>query len=236
MEKKKLKLNENYFSVCANALIKANQRMTLREMQLIQIAIAQICKEDTELFTYTTTASELSKFLGVSIQNVYRDYSKITSNLLKNVITINYDNTVEQFQWLSYAKYDKSNNTLTIKLHDMLKPFLIGLNKLYTQIDLNTILKFKSYYSLRLYQLLLSEYGQSKRTEFTMSIDEIREFFGIEKGKYSRAIDVVKRTIKPSIDELNGTELCYINGYELLHSSAKGCPLKAVRFNVKWTY
>lgn len=234
MQTKKLELNENYFSVCANALIKASQRMNLREMQLIQIAIAQICKEDKELFTYTTTAVELARFLNIPRQNVYKDYEKIVNNLLKNVISIKYNNVIEQFQWLSYAKYDRNNHTITIKLHDKLKPFLIGLNKLYTQIDLNTLLQFKSYYALRLFQLLVSEYGATKKTRFKMSVDEIREFFGVENGKYTRVYDLLKKTINTAVTEINGTDLCQIKDYELIHSVGKGNPLTAVSFNVKW--
>lgn len=234
METKQMTLDDSYYSVCANALIKAQQKMTLREMQLIQIAIAQIVRSDTDLFSYTTTASELSKFLGVTRQSIYKDYAEITKRLLQNVITIDYNNTVKQFQWLSYAEFNKDTYSLTIRLHDDLKPFLIGLNKLYTQIDLNTILQFKSYYALRLYQLLLMEYGQSNKTKFEMSIDEMRNFFGIAEGTYSRPINLVNRTIKKSIDELNATDLCTIKNYELVHSASKGCPLVAVRFNVKW--
>lgn len=234
MENKKLKLDENYFSVCANALIKANQKMTLREMQLIQIAISQICKEDTELFTYTTTAVELARFLGVSRQSIYKDYAEITRKLLKNIITIDYEDTVKSFQWLSYAEYNRKNHTITIKLHDELKPFLLGLNKLYTQIDLNTIIKFKSYYALRLYQLLLSEYGQSKKTTFKMSIDEIRNFYGVEENKYTRPFDLLRYTMNAAVSELNGTDLCTIKDYQLIHSLGKGNPLTAVSFSVKW--
>lgn len=234
MENKKLKLDENYFSVCANALIKANQRMTLREMQLIQIAIAQICKEDTELFTYTTTAVELARFLGVSRQSIYKDYSEITRNLLKNVITIETDDYVKSFQWLSYAEYNKKNHIITIRLHDELKPFLIGLSKLYTQIDLNTIIKFKTYYALRLYQLLLSEYGQSKKTKFELTVEEIRNFYGIKDGMYTRPYDLIKKTVNSAVTELNGTDLCTIKDYKIIHSIGKGNPLTAVSFSVKW--
>lgn len=228
---KKLQLNDSYYTVCANALIKATQRMTLREMQLLQIAISQICKSDTEFYTYTTTAVELAKFLGVSRQSIYKDYADITTRLLKNIITIDYEDKIKQFQWLSYADYDKANHTITIQLHERLKPFLLGLNKLYTQIDLNTILKFKSYYSLRLYQLIVSEYGATKKTTFKMTVKEVREFFGVDKDKYDRTFNLLKKTLSVAIDEINSLDLCTIKNYEMIKESRA---VGAVSFNVKW--
>ena len=63
-EIKSLQLSKDYYSVVANEIIKGKQRMTLREMQLLQIVISQIVKSDIELCTYTTTATELAHFLG----------------------------------------------------------------------------------------------------------------------------------------------------------------------------
>lgn len=230
---KEMKLDKDYYSVCANALIRANQKMTLREMQLVQLAIAQIVKEDKQLFTYTTTASELANFLGVDIRSIYQHYETIARNLLRNVITIDINGERKSFQWVSLCIYNRNNNTITIRLHDELKPFLIGLNKLYTQIDLATLLKLKSYYSLRLYQLLVCEHGQSKKKDYNMSLDELRDFFGVSKDKYSRGVDLIKKTIKVAIDELNTEELCTITDFSEIRSVKKGKPITAVTFKVK---
>lgn len=229
-----MQLDENYFAVCANALIRANQKMTLREMQLIQIAIAQIVREDKELYAYTTTATELAKFLNVDIRSIYQNYESIANNLLRNIVTIEINNRNIKFQWVTCCVYDKNDNTITIKLNDELKPFLLGLNKLYTQTDLSTLLKMKSYYTLRLYQLLLCDYGQIKKTQYRMSLDDIRSFFGVDENKYSRGVDLIKRTLKVAIDELNATDLCEISDIQEIRSVKKGKPIEAISFSVKW--
>ena len=228
---KLLQYNENYFSVCANALIKANQKMTLREMQLIQIAISQIVRDDEELFTYRTTASELAKFLNVDIRSIYMHYNKMMANLLKNVAAINNDGITKKFQWVSCCEYNKNTQEIKIKLNDELKPFLIGLKKLYTQIELSTLIKFKSYYTLRLYQLLICNWGERKQTSYELSVEELRCFFGVDNNKYKQTPDFVKKTIRTAVDELNSTDLCVISEFKEIHDSyKKGKPIIAISF------
>ena len=150
-----LSLNNDYFVVCANELIKASQKMTLQEMKLIQIAIAQIKKDDEQLNTYVTIASDLAKFLNTDVRNIYRDYDNITDKLMGNIIKIQDEDRIKKFQWVSYCEYNRDTQEIKIRLHDELKPYLMGLNQLYTQITLEEIVSFNSYYALRLYQLLV---------------------------------------------------------------------------------
>lgn len=224
-------LNKDYFSVCANDLIKAQQKLNLREMQLLQIAISQIKKDDSELLEYTTTASELAKFLNTDIHNIYKDYKKITDNLMKSIVYVMIDGKERKFQWVSNCDYDTKTKEIVIQLHDKLKPFLIGLNKLYTQIELSTLIKFKSYYSIRLYQLIVCEYGARKKTDFELTIDEIRKFFGIDEEQYKLTADLLRYTLKMAINEINTLDEVSIKQYEEIKSGRK---IKLVKFKAVW--
>ncbi len=236
MEKKEfeLSLRNDYYAVCANSLIKASQRMTLREMQLIQLAISQIKRDDTKLNTYTTTASELARFLNVDITNIYKHYDHITDSLMGNVIKIQDGDEIKKFQWVSYCSYNKKTHEIKIRLHDELKPFLMGLKKLYTQIPIERLIGYKSYYTLRLYQLLVCEYGISKKSHYELTIPEIRDFYGIEQDKYTRSKDLLKKTIAVAIEELNEKDYCIITNYVVNHDTRKkGTPVISVSFDVK---
>lgn len=232
-----LKLNPNYYVVSANDLIKGKQKMTLREAQLLYAAMAQIVKEDRDFKTYTTTVTELAAFMGVSVSNLYRDLKSICKSLLQRVVEIRMndktgkDGKWKAFQWISCAEYD--NGTITIRLNDEIKPFLIDLMSHYSQTLLGTLCAFKSYYAIRLYQLIVCEIGEhpnKPKEEWYFTCAELREFFQVEKDEYARPRDLINRTIKAAIKEINDSDFAHIWDYEETHGPGKGSPLAGVRF------
>lgn len=234
-----LKLNTNYHVVTANDLIKGKQKMSLREAQLLYITIAQIVKEDKDFKTYTVSVTDLASFMGISADSLYRDLEDICTSLLQRVVKIKTssddcderDKKWKVFQWISYAEY--ANGMLTIRLNDEMKPFLIDLMSHYSQILLGTLCAFDSYYTVRLYQLIACEIGEHPRSpkeEWFFTCEDIRDFFQIEKNEYSRPHDLLKRTIKPALKELNESDFAYTWDYQEIRGAGKGRPLAGVKF------
>ena len=232
-----LKLNPNYYVVSANDLIKGRQKMTLREAQLLYAAMAQIVKEDKDFKTYTTTVYELADFMGISSSSLYRDLKSICKSLSQRVVEIRFNDGTGKnakwkvFPWISCAEYD--NGVITIRLNDEIKPFLIDLMSHYSQTLLGTLCAFKSYYAIRLYQLLVCEVGEhpkKPKEEWSFTCEELRDFFQVEKDEYVRARDLFNKTIKAAIKELNSSDFAYIYDYEETHGPGKGSPLTGVRF------
>lgn len=233
-----LQLNPDYYVVTANDLIKGKQKMTLREAQLLYITMSQVVKEDKDFKTYSIAVSELASFMGIGPNALYRDLENICTSLLKRVVKIyvqDANNPSERkwkaFQWISAAEYE--NGKLTIKLNDELKPFLIELVSHYSQILLGTLCSFNSYYAARLYQYIVCEMGEHPRNpkeEWTFTCEELRDFFQIEKNEYARNYDLVRKTIKVALDELNKSDFTYIWDYEELRGPGKGRPLVGVKF------
>lgn len=232
-----LKLNADYYVVTANDLIKGKQKMSLREAQLLYITMAQVVKDDKDFKTYKTSVPALANFMGISADSLYRDLESICTNLLQRVvkIQINDEDGKERkwkaFQWISYAEYH--NSELIVRLNDEIKPFLIDLMSHYSQILLGTLCAFKSYYTARLYQLIVCEIGEHPRVgkeEWSFTCDELRDFFQIDKRTYPRSSDLIRRTIKPALNELNESDFAYIWDYEEMRTCAKGRPLVGVKF------
>lgn len=233
----KLKLNPNYYVVTANDLIKGRQRMTLREAQLLFIAISQVVKEDKDFKTYTTSVTELAEFMGVSSESLYRDLKKICISLKSQVVEVQISGTDSQekakwkiFGWVQNAEYDCGK--LILRLSDDIKPYLIDLDKYYTQAQLSTLLSFRSYYTIRLYQYLRADTGAKWETveEWHFTCDDIRELFQIEPKKYKQARDLLKKTITPALKELNDSDYAYIWDYEEHRANKQGKPLTGVSF------
>ena len=231
-----LKLNSDYYVVTANDLIKGKQKMTLREAQLLYIAIAQVVKEDKDFKTYTTTVQELAAFMGDSPENLYRDLKNICKQLRQRVVEVQVkgDNAKkgkwEVFGWIDSAKYD--NGKLTIRLSDDIKPYLLELESYYSQTLLGTLMTFRSYYATRLYQYLVAETNARWGTveEWTFTCEQLRELFQVGAKQYSRNFDLVRYTIKPALEELGKSDFAYVWDYEEHRASKRGRPPTGVSF------
>lgn len=232
-----LKLNPDYYVVTANDLIKGRQKMSLREAQLLFIAISQVVKEDKDFKTYTTTVTELAAFMGIDENSLYRDLESICTSLCKQVVKIQTGGTNARgkakwkvFGWVQSAEYD--NGKLTLRLSDDIKPYLLDLDRYYTQTQLGTLMTFRSYYTTRLYQYLKADTGSKKeiKEEWSFTLNELRELFQIKDKQYKLPRDLIRYTIIPALEELGKSDYAYIWNYEEHRANRRGRPLTGVSF------
>lgn len=243
-----IKYDDSYAVVTANDLIKGRQKMSLRESQLFAIAISQIVKDDKDLKTYTTTIPELAEFMGVEQSNLYRDIKGLCRSLCSRVVEISTLTPKKKPQWeifhlVSSAKYD--GETLTLRLSDDIKPFVIELEKNYSQPMLGVLMSFRSYYASRLYQYCLAESGKSKsgKEEWSFTCDELRELFqtyekdndgNITKVLYQQNRDLLLRTIIPALAELHSSDFAFVFDYSELRQHKPGQRGQASVFGVSF--
>lgn len=232
-----IKYDSTYRVVTANDLIKGRQKMTLREAQLLFIAISQVVYEDKDFKTYVTTVPELARFMGIDENSLYRDLESICTSLMQRVIKIQIggENAKgrkkwEIYHWVSSAKYD--NGTLTIRLSEDIKPYLLELEAHYAQPFLGTLMTFRSYYATRLYQYLLAETNErwGSVEEWCFTCEQLRELFQVGEKQYPRNYDLVRYTIKPALDELGASNFAYVWDYEEHRTARRGRPLESVSF------
>ena len=241
-----LKLNKDFYVVTANDLIKGRQKMDLRESKLLAIAISQVVKEDKDFKTYTTTVPELSAFMGIDENSLYRDLEGICTSLCQQIVKIQVGGENARgrkkwkiFHWVSSAAYD--DGKLTLRLSDDIKPYLLELESYYSQTLLGTLMTFRSYYATRLYQYLVADtnarWGSVEAWSFTC--EQLRELFqpyikddkgNIIKELYTRPYNLIQKTIKPALEELGASDFAYIWDYEEHRASTRGRPLTGVSF------
>lgn len=196
--------NKGHYTVMANDVIKGKQEMTLQEARLLRLLITQVVKEDKDLKTYTVKISELAEFLKVPKNNLYRDIKGVCNSLLQRIVHIGTGNPKEpwkSFQWIQLAEYD-GNGTLTLMLSNQIKPFVIELDKYFTQYKLTNILEMDSFYALRIYELIKGEDHKYKEyQEYT--VEFLRQCCGCE-NKYKEFYNFKARVIDTAIKEING--------------------------------
>lgn len=196
---------ENY-TVMANDIIRGKQSMTLQEARLIRLLITQVAQGDTDYQTYSCRIVDLAKFLGIDNHNIYRDIPDICKGLMQNVVYIGTGNKRspwEMFHWVSQAKYD-GKGTITLRLSDEIKPYVLDLEKWFTRYPLGNILAMRSYYSIRLYELIKCQdgVGRTEKDFIDFGVEELRQACGCE-GKYKQIVELKKWVIAPAVNEIN---------------------------------
>jgi len=206
--------NKNNYAVMANTIIKGKQTMSLQEARLIRLLITQIAKNDKDFKTYKVNIQELAEFLEVDSSNLYREIREICQSLMTRTIKIQKGKEWEIFQWLQLAKYD-GKGTITLMLSNQIAPYLLQLNAWFTQYQLKNILAMKSFYAIRLYELLKLTVGEDRRKkmEYTFSVQYLREYLECEHkfkqiGQFKdKILDIAVRDIS-EYSEYNCTYEC----------------------------
>ena len=203
-------LNTEYYVAMANKLIAGKSSLNMRSAKLIRTTIMQIRKDDTMIIPYEISIRDFAKITGIeTTQTLYRDIKKTCEELLKEIVVIGDKDDPKKawkaFQWVSYCEY--RDGYVYIKLNDELKPYLLGLQRLYTQYRLENIMTMKSVYSIRIYELLAMELRNTfpragTPIEITIMMDVLRRATDTEK-KLLKSNDFKKRVIDTAKREIN---------------------------------
>jgi plasmid replication initiation protein len=203
--------------------------MSVQEAKLIRIAITQVVKQDTEFKTYTVRVSELANFLEISGSNLYRDIKGICESLMKRLLYIGTGDPKHPWKmahWVSSAEYDGQGN-ITLRLSDELKPYILALEE-YNKYKLENVLKMRSFYAIRIYELLkVDEYKGNEYMEF--SIFELRKILECEET-LTRISDFKSKVIDRSVAEINQKTDMQITSVQYIKN---GRSIDRVRFYIE---
>lgn len=211
-----MSLRKDYQVVMSNDLIKSRCGLSANATKLLRLTIMQVVKEDKDLRSYTVKVSQLADILGIDQKNIYRELNDtkdhvgiITELMSPNVVLgdqyVSQKSKGKRVQWCSEFDYD--HGTITIKLHDALKPYVLELSKNYTQYILEDVLALRSRFAIRIYELIREElkydkvYGNKTATVY-LSMDLIR-FATDTEDKYERISQFKARVINKAVEEIN---------------------------------
>ena len=151
------------------------------EIKIVSTLISMIKTDDTEFHQYLIDIKELQKLTNTNT-NDREYYINIAKSLMSKPFAI--ENKV--FNWVTYAEHEENSSILKFEIHRNLKPYLLELQKNFTQYNIKNILLLKSSYVIRLYEYIISKFAEymnynpnSKSFTFELEIDELRELFEI---------------------------------------------------------
>lgn len=226
-----------------NDLIKSKSTLSLNATKLLRLAVMQIVKEDKDFKTYTVRIQDLAKVLGTTSETLYRDVQKICIELLQQLVLVgdgNAKHSWKAFQWCSDCEYEEGTGVITIRMHDKMKPYLIGLSKCYTQYGPDNVMMMGSVYAIRIYELLkmalMSDKNIEEEVVVELSMDVMRKATDTEK-KYSRLSDFKKNVIDIAMREINEKVASFSASYTpKVDYVKKGRTVIGIRFHLKNKY
>jgi plasmid replication initiation protein len=122
------------------------------------------------------------------------------------------------------------NGTITIVLNPILKPYFIALSH-YTTYDLKWYMTFKSWYSMRLFELLSAKKDTGL---WVVTIEDYRKLMDCE-GKYKEAKSLIIKTTAEPLLELERTDMAFT--FEEITEKVRGAkgrpPIVALKFKLK---
>lgn len=207
--------NSEHKVVFANDLIRSKQEdLSLLEAKLVRLMVMQVVREDKDFKTYSCKITSLAQFLGLPKNNIYASIKKVSKGLMKKTIEIipeeekyKPDPSYKSFHWVDEADYDSNSGSITLRLSERLKPYLIGLYEKFTQYQYTEILTLSSTYAIRFYELV-SSFNQlifekkMQNQSFTLTVEYLRNYFNCE-SKYPNNGNFLIKVIDSAVDEIN---------------------------------
>lgn len=189
-------IKPSYWVNQSTELVNMRQDLNLTERRLIYSLIALVQPDDKDFKTYVVQIKDLAELIGITENSFYERVEKAVDGLQSKQLIIERgsgnNKIVDKITWVQRATYIRGEGQIRIKLSEDLAQYLLNL-KSYTKYRLMNVLKLKSEYSWRIYELLKERewrlqpitVGDKKwKTSRVLKVDELRSLLNIPSDKY----------------------------------------------------
>lgn len=187
----------------SNKLVEASYRLSVVEQRILALLASKVAPGDADFRAYRFTTEELVELFEAKGNGLRSRIDEVTDTLLKRVVRIRKPNGWLKLHWVETARYHGAGSeepgTVELSFSAEMKPYLLQLKECFTSYRLKNIIRLRSTYSVRLYELLM-QYGAKGEREF--KLDELRGLLAIESGAYSSWDNFKRRVLEPARVEL----------------------------------
>lgn len=216
----------------SNELIQQSRfNLSLQEQRIILYLISHITPYDQDFKLYEFNIQDFCKVCGIDSEGgqSYRDIKAAIKSIADQSIWIHLDEDEETLlRWIEKPYINKNSGTIRIRLDEDMKPFLLNLKKNFTSYELIFTLRFKSKYSIRLYELIKSiHYRPLEEYERIFTLDELRRLMGAET--YTTYQTFKTRALNMAVSEIN----LYSDATVQYVPLKKGRAVNAIKFIIR---
>jgi len=186
--------------VKSNQLINSRYSLSVTEMRLFLMMVAQVERDDVDFKPYRIKIKDFAYAVGSNFKDYYKTAEQSSKQLLSRVLEIpTAKGNLLQVSFLSSAEYFRGDGVVELSFDPKLKPYLLELKDRFTSYDIRNVLKLQSTHSMRIYELLKQFESIGKRT---FEIVELKRMLSIEK-QYKRYNDFKRYVILQAQKELS---------------------------------
>ncbi|MBT3093694.1 MAG: replication initiation protein [Candidatus Thiodiazotropha sp. (ex Lucina pensylvanica)] len=185
-------------------LIEAHYKLTLVELRVVLLGVAQLNPREPVPDEIELTAAEYAEAYETPRNDVYKAFDHAATRLPDRTLKV-FDKagTGKRISWLKpnttdAELYPKGSGAFNLCFSDEVKAYLSGLSRCFTVYELEKIAPLKSYYSMRLYEQLCQWRSTGK---LVVSLEDFRRRLGLE-DKYSKFYSLKDDVIEAAIKEL----------------------------------
>jgi len=193
----------------SEALTKARYKLNPLMLKFITAIIANIKRSDDPDKKYIFRIKAFAELIGVSHHDIYAEMDEAVQELLKKPLHIKEENGWLKVNWISSARYNNGEGTISFRIDPDLRPYLLALQEKFLQYRLENILKLRSGYSIRIYEVLKDWFNQEKRYDNTKKVEKtvevkwLREILEVPKSyQYGNSSGIKHRIIEKAKKDL----------------------------------
>ncbi len=164
------------------------------EFRVRYLLISLIQKDDSEFDAIDISISEFAEYFDLKWGG---PQTKSLKYAIENLIENSYNVDGEVVRWLS-SESGFSDGNLHLKLDDSLIPYLLRLKSYFTLYNYESVAKFRSKYSYRMYEFLKSVEGVGF---YKISLEDAIALLGDSCCKTKA--EFVKRVLTPALNDIN---------------------------------
>lgn len=236
-EKLQLLHSQNYTVSKSNAIIqKSRYELSLPEQRAI-CYICSLIKPRTKLdkanqvpfqLEYDFQLIDYARICGIPTDGrFYLDTKELLKGLVKKVMWLTLpDGTETTVNWVSKVWINRRSGKVKVRIDEDMAPYLFDLQEKFTSYGLYNVLKMKSQYSIRLFELLKSYAYQLQKT---FEVDELKKLLMVDAVKSYHDYGMFRqKVLEPAIREVN--ELTELN--ITMEPETKGRKVIKVKFTI----
>jgi len=216
----------------ANKLIEASYTMTLEEKRVVLLMVSLVRKDDQDFQTYRIPITDIRDYLGLRTNKLYDDIKRVADSLLSRVLHIAEEGGGWlKVGWVASARYVPKGYKgaevacLDLSFSPEMKPYLLELKSHFANYMLQNVAGLRSFYSIRLYELLKS---RRRLQSFTLAVADLRRMLKAE-AKYANHKDFRTRVILTAQSELEQkTDIAFE-----FEETRRGRKVKSVTFTMR---
>ncbi len=201
MKNKSLRISKD------NALIQASYRLSLTEMQIILYGIGLANPvQPTFPLSYRIDIDRFASMFNRKHGQIYKEVKDAVVKRFweRDFSYVDDKGKIVVLRWLTKMVYEDKTGYIEIKFSEEIQPYLHNLQGTFTAYYIDQITKFKSVYSVRIYENALMILNQNKtdKDKFTVLLSDLKKQLELS-DKYERFFDFKKFVLDKAKNEIN---------------------------------